>query len=179
MQVEVILRATLAFPSSHIVVTGGEPLLYSEIVEVSDQLTMAGRQVTIETAGTVWQPVCCALMSISPKLLNSAPSATAYPRWHDRHQQRRDQPAVLRKLVEANPYQIKFVVAEPADIDEIESHLKRHSFIDRKYVHLMPEGTNALRLAAVSAWLEPLCLQHGLLFCPRKHIEWFGHTRGT
>ena len=28
-------------------------------------------------------------------------------------------------------------------------------------------------------WLEPYCLEHGLTFCPRRHIEWFGCRRGT
>ena len=28
-------------------------------------------------------------------------------------------------------------------------------------------------------WLEPFCEKHGLTFCPRRHIEWFGCRRGT
>ncbi len=38
----------------------------------------------------------------------------------------------------------------------------------------MPQGTDAAALAERDAWLEPYCQEHGLGFCPRRHIEWFG-----
>jgi len=35
------------------------------------------------------------------------------------------------------------------------------------------------RLDRQAAWLEPYCRQHGLRYCPRKQIEWYGLARGT
>jgi 7-carboxy-7-deazaguanine synthase len=179
MGLEEILRTSLAYPSSHIVVTGGEPMLFPEIADLSHRLSSAGRLVTMETAGTVWQRVSCELMSISPKLRNSTPSVADHPAWHVRHEQTREQPEVLQKLVKTYRYQVKFVIADPSDVSEVEAYLSRYPEIDRDSVYLMPEGTSSQRLAAVTAWLEPHCVQHQFHFCPRKHIEWFGHTRGT
>jgi 7-carboxy-7-deazaguanine synthase len=43
----------------------------------------------------------------------------------------------------------------------------------------MPQGTDAAVLAATAAWLEPYCAAHGYVYCPRKHIEWYGARRRT
>ena len=55
----------------HVVLTGGEPMLFSELIPLCAALRQAGRHVTIETAGTLYLPVECDLMSISPKMSNS------------------------------------------------------------------------------------------------------------
>ena len=60
-------------PRSYVVVTGGEPMIAPEIVPLTERLRASGMHITIETAGTVFQPVACDLMSISPKLANSTP----------------------------------------------------------------------------------------------------------
>jgi len=59
--------------ATHVVVTGGEPMIQDEIVRLTERLKELGLHITIETAGTVYQPVICDLMSISPKLANSTP----------------------------------------------------------------------------------------------------------
>ncbi len=66
-------RRLAAIPRRHVVVTGGEPMIAPEIVELTERLRDAGMHITIETAGTVFKPVACDLMSISPKLANSTP----------------------------------------------------------------------------------------------------------
>jgi 7-carboxy-7-deazaguanine synthase len=43
----------------------------------------------------------------------------------------------------------------------------------------MPQGVDREELNVRAAWLEPLCAERGLTFCPRRQIEWFGHCRGT
>jgi 7-carboxy-7-deazaguanine synthase len=43
----------------------------------------------------------------------------------------------------------------------------------------MPEGINVKTLAARSPWLVETCKLEGFRFCPRLHIELFGHLRGT
>src|SRR3954471_6998 len=41
----------------HIVVTGGEPMLFAELIPLTQQLQAAGFRLTIETAGTLFLPV--------------------------------------------------------------------------------------------------------------------------
>jgi 7-carboxy-7-deazaguanine synthase len=43
----------------------------------------------------------------------------------------------------------------------------------------MPQGIEQDYLEQIAAWLEPQCHDRGFVFCPRKHIEWFGARRGT
>ena len=71
--IEEILASAAAFPARHVVVTGGEPMIAPGIVPLTEGLRARGLHVTIETAGTVFAPVACDLMSISPKLSNSTP----------------------------------------------------------------------------------------------------------
>ena len=161
------------------VLTGGEPLLDSDLPELCQRLHQNGWHITIETAGTVDAEVICDLMSISPKLSNSTPSLAEHPNWHQRHNERRYVPAVLNRLVTDYPYQLKFVVTEPEDWAEIQEFLEAFPSVDCEQVWLMPEGTTAQELQQRAAWLEPLCAKHRLRFCPRKQIEWFGHRKGT
>src|SRR5439155_14137965 len=58
----------LAAEIRHVVVTGGEPMLFAELIPLCARLHSAGLHITIETAGTLLLPVHCDLMSISPKL---------------------------------------------------------------------------------------------------------------
>ena len=70
-----ILSAVRSFQAArHVVVTGGEPMIAPEIVPLTERLRALGLHITVETAGTVFQPVACDLMSISPKLSGSTPT---------------------------------------------------------------------------------------------------------
>jgi len=163
----------------HVVLTGGEPMLFAELIPLADRLGRMGRHTTIETAGTLYLPVACDLMSISPKLASSAPPADGNRRWHRRHGRTRHVPEVVRQLIAEHSYQIKFVIDSPADCDEVAAYLAAMPEIDRGRVLLMPQGTTGEALAERAAWLEPYCRQHDLRFCPRRQIEWYGAVRGT
>jgi 7-carboxy-7-deazaguanine synthase len=161
------------------VITGGEPMLFAEMIPLTEALAAAGRHITIETAGTLDLPVHCDLMSISPKLYNSTPSASLSPRWSRRHERTRHAPQVVRRLVRDYPYQLKFVVERPADCDEVLTWLVEFPEIDRRRVMLMPQGIDAEQLGTIAEWLVPYCEAEGLRYCPRRQIEWFGLVRGT
>jgi 7-carboxy-7-deazaguanine synthase len=163
----------------HVVLTGGEPMIFPDLVALSRRLREQGRHVTIETAGTSYLPVACSLMSISPKLRSSAPDALHHAAWHFRHNERRHRPNVIRRLVAEFAYQVKFVVTQPADCGEVREYLEEFPEIDRSRVWLMPEGTTAARLAEQAAWLIGYCRKSGFNYCPRRQIEWFGLKRGT
>ncbi len=179
MSVHDIVRAVLAYQLEHVVLTGGEPMLWAELIPLSKQLRDHGYHITIETAGTLYLPVHCDLMSVSPKMANSLPRRDHPRRWRRRHERTRHAPEVIRKLLGQYAYQIKFVVDRPNDLVDIERYLEQFPEIDINCVMLMPQGTTPEQLAATQTWLEPYCLNRRLRFCPRKHVEWFGLMRGT
>lgn len=164
---------------SHVVLTGGEPMLYAELVPLAAALQRRGYHITIETAGTLDLPVVCDLMSISPKRPGSAPPRKRDARWHRRHEQTRHRPEVIAQLAARYFCQFKFVIDTPGDVDDVLAYLADMSAIEPARVLLMPQGTEAEELAERARWLAPLCRQHGLTYCPRRQIEWFGYRRGT
>ena len=179
LAVDEIQSRVLDFDCNHVVLTGGEPMLFAELIPLAAGLQAEKRHITIETAGTLFLPVACDMMSISPKLASSAPDPESYPDWSDRHQRVRHAADVIRKLVRAYAYQIKFVIDTPADCESTENYLQLFPEIDRNRVLLMPQGAQMEALESTAAWLEPYCQQNGLMFCPRRQIEWFGMVRGT
>ncbi len=123
------------------VVTGGEPMLFAELIPLCARLRAIGRHVTIETAGTLHLPVECDLMSISPKFASSAPDAESEPRWHRRHERERHRPGVIRKLIGEYEYQFKFVVDSHDDLEAVHEYVAEFPEINRDRVLLMPQGT--------------------------------------
>lgn len=108
----------------HIVITGGEPMIAKDLSLLCERLKLAQYHITIETAGTVWREVECDLMSISPKFSNSTPTFAQAGKWKDRHEKTRWQPKVVRQLTDHYEFQLKFVVDQPADMEEIETYLR-------------------------------------------------------
>jgi len=174
MELDRILDEVKAHPTRFAVVTGGEPMISPEIVPLTERLGALGMHVTVETAGTVFQPVYCDLMSISPKLSNSVPEG----RFAAQHERLRIQPAVLRDLIGRYAYQLKFVVENPEDLDEIRELIESIR-ASRDNVILMPEGTEAERLRARSLWLAEICKEEGFRFSPRLHVDLWGNQRGV
>jgi 7-carboxy-7-deazaguanine synthase len=179
LAVEEILQQLQEFDCRHAVLTGGEPMLFAELIPICEGLRAAGRQITIETAGTLYLPLACDLMSISPKLSNSTPDEDLAFRWRMRHEHSRHVPDVIRRLIAEHEYQFKFVIGQPADCDEVLRYLDDFPEIDRSRVLLMPLGIDIDELDRIGAWLDGYCLEHGFHFCPRRQIEWFGLRRGT
>ncbi len=187
--VERIAAAVAATGLRHVVLTGGEPLLFADAVPLLTALRGNGLHVTVETAGTLLPEALpeepwTDLMSVSPKLASSAPAADAHPAWHRRHGAARRRDAAILGLLAAGPWQLKFVVGSGADLDEALGWLAdleraRGAPLDRRRVFLMPEGTDPAALERTAAWLEPACRAEGVAFGARHHIDWFGHTRGT
>jgi 7-carboxy-7-deazaguanine synthase len=166
-------------PIRHVVLTGGEPMLFAEMIPLSETLREAGWHVTVETAGTLYLPVACDLMSISPKLTNSTPPEHGDGRWGRRHEAGRLVPEVIRRLVAEYDYQVKLVIDRPQDLVEVERFLAELPEIDRSRTMLMPQGTDPAELEQKARWIQPYCPEHGLLFCPRRQIQWYGPQRGV
>jgi 7-carboxy-7-deazaguanine synthase len=174
MTIEAIVAAACAHPARYVVVTGGEPMIAPQITPLTEALRQRGYHITIETAGTVYAPVVCDLMSVSPKLANSTPEG----RWAEAHDRLRIQPDVLRKLISRYEYQLKFVIRQPEDLREVRAlTASLKAFPDR--VVLMPEGTEAAALHERSLWLAEICKREGFRFTPRLHVDLWGNRRGV
>lgn len=185
--IKALLHEAASSSARHVVVTGGEPMLFPNIVPLTHALKQAGLHVTIETAGTIHADVACDLMSISPKLRNSTPmvdAGTHDPRdpsgaWRQRHEARRINLAALTRLIHTyEQRQLKFVVSSIEDISEIERLLSSLPPLPRDDILLMPEGVTP-PTPETRSWIIQQCMSRGWRYCTRLHIELFGNTRGT
>ena len=79
LSISEIVRQVRSHDCRHVVLTGGEPMLWSELVPLTTALRREGHHITIETAGTLYLPVHCDLLSLSPKLASSTPDRRRHP----------------------------------------------------------------------------------------------------
>lgn len=181
MGVAEIVAEVTKHPAKHVVLTGGEPMVAKEIRELAAALKQSGYHITIETAATVAPDgIACDLASLSPKLKNSGPDDRLPAAWREKHETLRWQPEVVKAWLASYDFQLKFVVAQLADVDEIEGMLAQlGGGIPRAKALLMPEGTTVEALRAKAGWLGELCKVRGYRYAPRLHIELYGNKRGT
>lgn len=176
--------------ADHIVLTGGEPMMFPQIEQLCSALKDRRRDacatdactpklhITIETAGTIFREVACDLMSISPKLRNSTPGAE-HNAWARRHEERRLDFAVLQRLIDAYPKrQFKFVITGKDDLTELDAILAKLRGWRDDEIFLMPEGTMAPTTERRAMVLD-MCRARRWRYGHRLHIDLFGHVRGT
>lgn len=137
--VEAFLKMAVEHPNVyHLVITGGEPMLYKEQLkeffsQVWNRLNDRDLFITIETNGTI-EPFTeeeesqmgfnIDLYSVSPKLANSVGKAGDYglaKAQIENHDKIRIQPSILLKYVLTGRYQFKFVYSDKAVVEEIDS----------------------------------------------------------
>ena len=159
-----------ALGKPRLVITGGEPLLQAPALARMLAL-LPGMAIEIETNGTVAPPPALDSLvhqyNVSPKLAHSGNPA--------------DLALIPERLAHwaAEPRAfLKFVIAEPSDVDEVLG-LASQFAIPRERIYLMAEGTDPATLAAREHWLAQLCLDRNLTLSKRLHIELYGDTRGT
>ena len=160
-----------AFDCSHVVITGGEPLLQqAELEPLVAALTSEGHTFEVETNGTI-VPIPGMLRhigqwNVSPKLRTSGNSADL-----------REIPSAIAAFAEMPTAFFKFVVTEESDIDEV-CALRDTYKLDPDRVLLMPEGRTPAALEEKSSWLAAACVKHGFRFTTRLHIILWGDERG-
>jgi 7-carboxy-7-deazaguanine synthase len=191
-----VVAKVASYSCRHVVLTGGEPLLFSELPELVGQLKRRGCHITVETAGTLWQEWPAGvgggaidLASVSPKLANSTPWQREGGRFAKAHEAHRINLDVLVRFA-SDPAiverQWKFVVAAQGDLVEIQALISQinarlvpERAIPPADVLLLPEGTDLGALERRAGFVVELCKRHGYRYCPRLHIALFGNTRGT
>lgn len=167
---EEVARRILALGQKRLVITGGEPLLQAPALARLIDL-LPDMHVEVETNGTTKASTALDIridqFNVSPKLSHSGNPAEL---------------ALLPERLDAYATDprawFKFVIAEPADVDEVLALHERYRFRPG-HVFLMPEGTDSETLRAREKWLAPLCVEHGFRLSDRLHIHLFGDTRGT
>ena len=184
MSIEAILDQVGRHPVQHVVITGGEPLIQAEVVELAAKLKIRHKYITLETAGTFWRNISVDLASISPKLANSTPYDRAGGTFAKAHESARIDIPTLAQFVrstEIKNRQWKFVICSPEDINEVEGLLAQlPEFAPaRENIFLMPEGIDADELDKKGAWLAELCKSRGYRYGARLHISLYGNRRGV
>ncbi|MFH1884204.1 MAG: 7-carboxy-7-deazaguanine synthase QueE [Planctomycetota bacterium] len=185
------------WPCKFVVITGGEPMINSDLPKLVQQLKAADKHITIETAGIAFMPdLACDLMSISPKLSNSAPTA------EDRSQKTENRSlaptpvvgagdtevrrqkflrldiAVLRELIDSYDYQLKFVVDSEADLPEIQQTLEKLGNVDTEKVMLMPQAKTRDELLLKSPMVAEMCKHSGFAFSQRLQVLLWNNQKG-
>jgi len=179
-EIDAVLEKLADFPTRHVVVTGGEPIIANGIEELTAALRRRGYHITIETAATVYKDVVYDLASLSPKLQNSTPWSVEQGRFADAHEENRINVDVIRRFIAAAPdFQLKIVVDEPSDLAEIDLLLNRIGDVKPENVLLMPQGVSEEEFQPKRRWLGEMCKQRGFRYCPRLHILLYGNARGT
>lgn len=169
-----VARRIAALEKPRLVVTGGEPLLQAPALArmLADlRAAQPDMAIEIETNGTVAPPPALDALihqyNVSPKLAHSGnPASLALV------------PERLAHWAQEPRAFLKFVIAEPSDVEEVLELASRFS-LPRQRIHLMAEGTDPATLAAREHWLAQLCLDRNLTLSKRLHIELYGDTRGT
>jgi 7-carboxy-7-deazaguanine synthase len=177
--VEEILGEVANYPSRHIVITGGEPFLAPELEELTARIKPLRAHITIETAATLFKPAACDLVSMSPKLANSTPWRRAKGKFAKMHERTRLNFEVMQRFIDSYDYQLKFVVNQREDFDEIAKILAALENVDSSRVLIMGQGKTKRELRDKTKWIITACKEYGFGYTPRLQIELFGNRRGT
>jgi len=157
---------------SHVVITGGEPLLQQrDLTELAALLKEAGYYIEVETNGTIIpHPALTKHVdqwNVSPKLASSR-----NPR------KLREKPNVYTFFANQPNAWFKFVVAGEGDVRQVLTLVTRYK-LPKHRVLLMPEAATRRKLVERSRLVADLCVKHGFRFSPRLQIELWDGRRGT
>ncbi len=77
---ETVLAEIAKYNTRYVVITGGEPTIHPQLLELTQELRALGKHITVETNGTTFREgVACDLISMSPKLKHSIADAAEFP----------------------------------------------------------------------------------------------------
>ena len=166
--IEKIIQIVEGYETRFVVVTGGEPMINCDLLQLIEALKAADKHITIETSGTAYIPdMPCDLMSISPKLENSTPADPDLAAIHGKY---KPDIAVLSELIDRYRYQLKFVIDSQDDLIGIHDLLDKLPKVDIQKAMLMPQAATRDELITKSPMVADLCKSIGFAFCQRLHI---------
>jgi 7-carboxy-7-deazaguanine synthase len=148
-----ILQQIKSYPSKHLVITGGEPLLQQNGL-IPLVKALKSWHIEVETNGSIPIKIGRYVEQIncSPKLKNS-----------------KNAPYPLKIRPKNRKVIYKFVVRNKSDLNEIRQFILDNE-IPRHKVYLMPEGVNKKIVQERSKWIIEECKKEGYNFSPRLQI---------
>jgi len=164
----------------HVVITGGEPFLQRDaLLDLCKKLKSHNFHITIETNATIYDKDVCKyvdLLSLSPKLMSSTPQNNH----KEAHERLRLNYSVIQNFISSKKdVQLKFVVSNSKDIDEIKLLLQNLSGWKKEDILLMPPGTTYEELNQSSNFIIKNCLLNGWRYSTRLQIILFGNKIGV
>ncbi|MBR5297477.1 MAG: 7-carboxy-7-deazaguanine synthase QueE [Parabacteroides sp.] len=182
--------------TKHLVITGGEPMLYKAgVTELLGRLGDLKLIVTVETNGTMgliqqlnkdgFNPVN--LYSVSPKLSTSVDKACKFltQAQSDHHDKIRiDFNALASFFIHpmASEAQLKFVYSGEDSVKEIKNIIDNLNVLYKcnitvDQIRLMPEASEPDQLDRIQKECAEVCLKEGWTFCDRLHLRIWGNKR--
>ncbi len=167
--VEDLVAEVAALGVDRVVVTGGEPLLQQRrLVPFLEAARARGWAVEVETNGTIPPTASVTAMverlNVSPMLDNRGVA-----------DERRIVAPALAAFVATRKASFKFVVAAPAELDEVAAIVDEHHLAP---VVVMPEGTTADVVLARGRALADAVAARGWHLTTRLHVLLWGDERG-
>ena len=173
-----VLREVQKYPTHYVVITGGEPLAAPQIEELARELKQRGAHITIETAATIYKPIVCDLMSMSPKLANSTPWERAHGRFAKMHEERRIIYRSIRQYLDQYDYQLKLSWNEGRLCSRLApSGPTFWRPVPPESEHATRDGTGELRRKG--KWIVELCKEIRLPLTRRGCKFTYGNRRCT
>lgn len=177
----------------HMMITGGSPTMYpemvNEIINIAKQLR--GMHITLETEGShfIETNYKIDLISLSPKFSNSIPKLGAKTpqgkdvdqKMIDQHNKFRMNYDVIKKMINYHTdYHFKPVVDrnDPTIWYEIEEFINNTDTPNHK-VWVMPAGDTFDKLQPNYAYVMEECIKRGFNFTGRAHIVAYNDLRGV
>lgn len=170
-----LIEAIKKIDCKHVVITGGEPFMQRSLSVLIDHLVTVGRYLTVETNGTLYWNNPAQFMSISPKLASSTYKEHAHFKKHDGVRINRE---ILDLMIRNHDYQLKFVVNNQQDFDEIEEVLGKLSIVDDGKIYLMPQGISNVQFDAKLPWIIEEAKKRNWNVTDRLHVRIWGAKRG-
>ncbi|HMS33607.1 MAG TPA: 7-carboxy-7-deazaguanine synthase QueE [Ignavibacteria bacterium] len=185
IEIDKILKEYLKINCRDIVITGGEPTMYSEeLLILCRELKKISRDIfiTIETNGTYFGDFAefADLISISPKLRSSVPYNTEYENMHEKNRINTETFKKYNFLKSEGKIDIqwKFVYTDEKDIDEI-MELQTLTGFETRDIYLMPEGVTEKDLKSRRMETIEVCKKYNFNYTDRLHLLVWGNKRGT
>lgn len=176
--VESIYEEAIENKCKHIVITGGEPMIFiPQVAWLCNAFRNNGNIVTIETAGNIYDSsVRPDLWSVSPKLQSSTPNDEPERSMHLRSLKPENTPLFMAK--DGSEVQYKFVVVNELDLIEVKMFKDKYN-LPPDTIWLMPEGITREGILNKAGWVSEECKKNGFNLSIRLHAILWGAKRGV
>lgn len=150
---------------NNVILTGGEPLLYSQIELLTNELKEKEYFLTIETNATIIKNVKADLISMSPKLAHANIKNEIVTINYE----------VIQYYIDNYEYQLKFVVKNENDFIAVQHIIQKLRNVDCNNVFMMPLAKSLAELTRLQKEIVRLCIKYHYRYANRLQLQiWDG-----